>query len=165
MIRIIAFIILMIITTTIYSLDKKDLRIIKTVAYNMKIDPVLLTSICFIESNHNSNSVHIDDNGSNSIGFCQIKLQTAKLMGYKGSEKGLLIMQVNLIYSAKYLKFQLNRYQKDVRKAILAYNSGTYKLSKKRKGMAINEKYYKKVLLVMNEIKCNKNLSFLLIDR
>lgn len=104
----------------------------------------LLSALCFVESSHRPAAVNQDDRGSASIGLCQIKLETARLVGFKGTAKQLQTdPKVNAMYAAKYLKKQLNRYSGDVRKAVAAYNAGTY--FPRRDGLAMNQSYVNKV--------------------
>lgn len=92
-----------------------------TVEFNLP--PDLLSSLCFIESTHNINAIHYDDGTGNSVGVCQIKLSTAKWLGFKGTEKQLMNPKVNIHYAGKYLQHQINRYH-SVTKGIIAYNVG-----------------------------------------
>src|SRR4051812_14031958 len=78
----------------------------------------LLSGLCFVESSHKPAAVHKDDGGQDSVGLCQMHMSTAKLMGYKGSEKGLLDPSINAYYAAKYLKHQIDRYHGDLRKGV-----------------------------------------------
>ncbi len=168
MVKILIVVILSLMSLKSFALNNFNNYIIKLIASKEGIPPSILYSVCFVESKHDSTKIHVDDNGSNSIGFCQIKLETAHLMGYKGNEQGLLNKQVNLIFSAKYLKYQLNRYHGDIRKAVLAYNSGTYKLNyknstsnykltTKKQGVATNEPYYIKVKTIIKSLYCEIN--------
>lgn len=86
----------------------------------------LLSSLCFIESTHNPNAVHKDDGTTNSVGVCQLKLKTAKWLGFKGTEKQLMDPRTNIYYAAKYLKYQIDRYN-SVERGIVAYNKGNAK--------------------------------------
>lgn len=83
----------------------------------------LLESLCFVESAHKVAAVHYDDGGTNSVGICQIKLSTAKGLGYVGTEKGLYDARTNINYAAKYLAKQIKRYNSTT-KGIIAYNVG-----------------------------------------
>ncbi len=83
----------------------------------------LLSSLCWIESTHKINAIHHDDGGASSLGVCQIKLETAKELGFKGTEQQLMNPKMNIKYAAKYLAFQIKRY-KSVNKAVIAYNRG-----------------------------------------
>lgn len=95
------------------------------VSQNLSLPPGLLEAICWVESNHKINAIHHDDGGSNSVGVCQVKLTTAKLMGYTGEEETLRNnAAINVFYSGKYLKHQLERYDADPAKAVSAYNAG-----------------------------------------
>ena len=86
----------------------------------------LLDSLCFIESSHNIKAIHKDDGGSNSVGICQLKYKTAKWLGFKGTEKDLMDPQTNIYFSAKYLHYQISRYN-DIERAVVAYNIGNAK--------------------------------------
>src|ERR1700692_3723359 len=81
----------------------------------------LLSSLCYVESGHNIEAVHLADGNGNSIGACQIKLKTARFMGFRGTEKQLMRPDVNIYYAAWYLRYQINRYR-SVRKGVIAYN-------------------------------------------
>lgn len=87
----------------------------------------LLSSICYVESGHNVNAIHRHDGKGNSMGLCQIKLSTAKLMGFKGTEKDLLKPEINAYYAGKYLSHQIKRYSGSINKAVIAYNIGSAK--------------------------------------
>ena len=86
----------------------------------------LLSSLCYVESGHNIEAVHLADGNGNSIGACQIKLKTARFMGFRGTEKQLMRPDVNIYYAAWYLRYQINRYR-SVRKGVIAYNIGNAK--------------------------------------
>jgi hypothetical protein len=87
----------------------------------------LLSSLCYVESKGNARAISRNDGGSDSIGVCQIKLNTAKLEGYKGTEEGLLNPATNAYFAAKYLARQIKRYKGNYAKAITAYNQGSTK--------------------------------------
>ncbi len=91
----------------------------------------LLSAICYVESHHNIKAIHKDDGNGNSVGVCQIKLQTARQMGFKGTEKQLMSPKVNVYYSGKYLKYQLSR-RNTVQEVISSYNAGKPIKSNKR---------------------------------
>jgi len=107
------------------------------------VDPDLLSAICFVESGHNPKAYVHNDGGSPSYGQCQIKMGTAKDMGFRGTKKELMSESVNALYSAKYLQYQRKRYG-SWEKAIIAYNAGrvTYKTT-----------YVNKVKQVMGRVK------------
>jgi soluble lytic murein transglycosylase-like protein len=100
------------------------LFILTSIKYNLP--PGLLKSLCYVESKHNIASVSINDGGSDSIGICQVKLKTAKWLGFEGNEKELLKPEYNIEYAGKYLKYQIDRYD-STHKGIIAYNRGNSK--------------------------------------
>lgn len=95
-----------------------------SISATYNLPPNLLSSICYVESNHTPSAMHLKDGDSNSVGVCQIKLKTAKWLGFKGNEKQLLIPENNVKYAALYLKYLLKRYKGNMTKAIIAYNIG-----------------------------------------
>jgi soluble lytic murein transglycosylase-like protein len=96
------------------------------VSSNLALPQGLLEALCMIESNHEVLAMSNHDGGSKSYGVCQIKMNTAKLVGFKGTEKQLMEPTINIYYSGKYLQKQINRY-KDLDKAVSAYNAGSYR--------------------------------------
>lgn len=101
------------------------------------------SALCFVESSHNPAAMHKDDGRGNSVGICQIKLSTAKMLGFKGTENELKDPKTNILYSAKYLHLQSNRYRGDLRKTTGSYNAGSFKVN--NQGKVINQKYIDKV--------------------
>lgn len=91
-----------------------------------RLPPDLLKSICWIESKHVATAIHKDDGNGDSIGICQIKLNTAKMVGFKGTQKDLLNPKINIEYAAKYLQHLQSRYN-DTIKMTIAYNIGKTK--------------------------------------
>lgn len=116
---------------------------IASAAKKADISEDLLSAICWVESRHNPKAVHHDDGGTDSIGLCQIKLATARWMGYRGSAKGLYDPRTNAHFAAQYVKYLLRRHSNCAILAISAYNSGTPKY---RNGKLINEKYVERVI-------------------
>lgn len=104
----------------------------------------LLSALCYVESAHNHNAIHMLDGKDDSIGVCQVQPKTAAFLKFKGNKKDLFIPKININYAAKYLSYQLDRYDGDVYKAVAAYNAGTF--FKSKNGKASNDKYVKKVL-------------------
>lgn len=90
------------------------------------INADILKAICAIETNHNVKLKRVWDGGSYSYGICQVKLATARAMGFKGTDKELSTVNINIEYAAKYLAYQLKRYKGDYKKAIVSYNRGSY---------------------------------------
>lgn len=90
------------------------------------LPPGLLESVCYVESNHRTYVVHKHDGSPrSSIGICQLQLRTARFVGFNGTTKELLDPKTNIEYSARYLQYQIQRYDGDYAKAVTAYNSGT----------------------------------------
>jgi soluble lytic murein transglycosylase-like protein len=86
----------------------------------------LLESLCYVETRHQITAIRQDDGGTPSLGVCQVKLSTARELGYKGSEIGLLDPSTNIHYAAKYLKKQIKRYG-SVERGVVSYNRGNAK--------------------------------------
>jgi soluble lytic murein transglycosylase-like protein len=110
----------------------------------------LLLAICTHESGlRNVEAPH--DHGSPSYGLCQVKLDTAKILGFTGEGSGLMDPETNAKYAAMYLKYQLDRYQGDWCSATAAFNAGSYLPSTKSPGKPKNFKYVKKVTLLLDK--------------
>jgi len=87
------------------------------------IDPELLSAVCYVESGHNTEAYVHNDGGSPSYGQCQIKMATAKELGFSGTGKELMSEGINSLYAALYLKYQYKRYG-NWRSAVISYNAG-----------------------------------------
>ncbi len=123
------------------------LFIAASVTFNLPVG--LQSAVCYVESNHNAAVINPNDGGSPSHGICQIKLNTARQMGYTGSSEALRLPNVNIYWSASYLSHCLVRYDGDVLRGISAYNSGTYRINST--GRPINLNYIRKVLKAWGE--------------
>lgn len=111
------------------------------VSNSLDLPPNLLSAVCYVESKHVVSAIHVNDGGSDSLGLCQIKLNTARQFGFKGTAKQLQgDYKINMVYAGKYLRYQIKRYNGDTIKAVAAYNAGSYKPHK-------TNKYVNKVLL------------------
>lgn len=85
------------------------------------------------------------------MGMCQIKESVARNLGYKGKIRELHHNPItNAFYAGKLLKYQLDRYNNDPRKAVSAYNMGRYK---GRHGNPVNNTYVKKVFVAWSTYK------------
>lgn len=105
----------------------------------------VLRSLCFAESSFNPAPPLKDDGGSPSHGLCQVKLRTARHMGFKGKALNLKDPTINAQIAAKYLRYQLDRYKGNWLKAISAYNAGS--------AIPNNQDYVNKVVSkVFNEL-------------
>lgn len=117
-----------------------------TETYNLP--PGLLRALCFVESSHRVSIIHHHDGNGDSVGICQIKLATANVLGFRGTQKELMEPKNNIYYAGAYLQKQLMRYDNDLNKAVAAYNSGTYY---ERDGKPVNLKYVQKVFKAWDE--------------
>jgi soluble lytic murein transglycosylase-like protein len=106
--------------------DKSLNAIYKEAAKTNGIPVGLLRAVCETESKHNLKIKRVWDGGSYSYGVCQVKLGTARLLGFRGKEQQLIDPNTNIDYAAKYLAYQLKRYKGDYKKAIVSYNRGSY---------------------------------------
>ena len=97
-----------------------------TISTQFGLPQGLLSSLCFVESNHNPQIVHYNDGIGDSIGICQIKYSTAQWLGFEGTEEELFRPEVNIYYAAAYLRHQIDRYG-SVGKGVIAYNMGSAK--------------------------------------
>ena len=95
-----------------------------TISIQFGLPAGLLSSLCYVESKHNTEAVHYFDGDANSYGVCQIKLATAQYLGFEGDEEELMQPRVNIYYAAAYLSRQRVRYKGSIEKAIIAYNIG-----------------------------------------
>ncbi len=107
----------------------------------------VMSAVCYVESSHRSQVIHKDDGHGNSVGLCQIKVETARLLGFTGNQTDLLNPYSNAYWAAKYLKKQLVRYDNDLGKALSAYNAGSHRV---KNGKTRNQHYVDKVLKAMS---------------
>lgn len=124
--------------------------IILAAAKAAKVSGALLLAICTHESNLKNVKVP-DDGGSPTYGICQVKYETAQMMGFTGKPKDLMDPETNAKYAAAYLKYQKERYGSDWIKVTAAYNAGTYNESSKIPGCPRNLKYLKHVKKKLDE--------------
>lgn len=117
--------------------------LIMSAALNNGVDYTLLKAIALTESG-GKNVITYNDGDSHSYGVMQVKLSTAKMFDKKATAKKLMKAEYNVDIAAKYLKWQIARYNNDTYKAIAAYNSGSVKY-KKGKHELVNSPYVKKV--------------------
>ncbi len=119
--------------------------IFATVTQTFNLPTGLINSICYVESKYVVKAINVDDFGSDSLGLCQVKLETAQLVGYEGDAFDLQNNpSINAYYAAKYLRRQLDRYGGDVVKGIAAYNAGKFKVTEE--GDVLNQGYVDKVM-------------------
>jgi len=131
-------------------------EIILAAAKTAKVSGSLLLAICTHETNL-TNIVVYNDGNSPSYGICQIKLETAKMIGFKGRAKDLINPQVNAKWAALYLKYQEQRYGANKWcEMTAAYNAGSFSESKKFPGKPRNLKYVRRVQKNLDEELKNK---------
>lgn len=118
--------------TSLVGADSENPNYINKYAKLFKLDPELLMAICTVESHCNPTALNHNDGTikqktlrvkSKSYGMFQIKLATARSLGFRRSSKDLLDPDTNTYYAAKllntlYIKY---KYTKDV---VSAYNAG-----------------------------------------
>lgn len=115
-------------------------EIILLAAKAAKVPPALLLAICVHESGL-SNALVPQDGHSPTYGICQVKYETAQMIGYKGSASKLMVPSENAKWAALYLKYQLDRYEDSWVYAVAAYNAGSFNESKAFPGCPRNLKY------------------------
>lgn len=121
-----------------------------------KVSSALLLAICTHESGGLKNVLVPHDSGSPTYGICQVKEGTAKMFGYKSEGTGLMDPATNATYAAKYLRYQLDRYDGNWCMSVAAYNAGSFNESTKAPGKPKNLKY---VRLVQDQLsESEKNL-------
>ena len=128
--------------------------VIITAAKTIGVPSSLLLAICSHETGL-THKINYNDGKSHTFGMCQVKHETAKMLGFKGSEKDLMRPEVNAKYAAKYLKYQFKRYNNNWCKSTSAYNAGSYLISLKNPNTPKNIKYITKVSLFLNEKEKN----------
>lgn len=113
--------------------------------YNL--DAPLLHAVILAESNYKKDSINHEAK-TKSYGLAQLTADTAKRMcGLKF--KDIMEPFKNLMCGAKVLRYQLDRYG-DERKALSAYNAGTY--------TKYNKSYVDKVLMFRNTIRVDQQV-------
>lgn len=115
------------------------LTLFTAVSIQLALPTDLLSSLCYVESNHKVTTIAYNDGATHSYGVCQIKYATAQQMGFKGTEKELMKPENNVYYAGKFLKYQIERYKGNVARGVTAYNKG-------RSTGDGNSVYYKKVI-------------------
>lgn len=117
-----------------------------------KVSGSLLLAICTYESGGLKNVIVPHDGGSPSYGVCQMKFETAKMLGYKGKADGLMTPATNVKWAANYLAYQQERYKTSDWHVIAAsYNAGSYNPSSKVPGCPRNLKYVNRVKKLLDE--------------
>jgi hypothetical protein len=95
------------------------------VSTTFHLPPGLLSALCFTESSHEATTIVLNDGHSHSYGICQIKLETARDMGYEGTAAELMQPKTNIYYAAKYLANRVKAHSGDLTRGVCAYNTGS----------------------------------------
>ncbi len=95
-------------------------RLINTYARKHGVPSTLAHAIVRVESNFNPKA----RGRAGEVGLMQIKLATARLMGYRGSKKGLYDPETNIKYGMKYLGGAHKLSGGDTCGTVLRYNAG-----------------------------------------
>lgn len=99
--------------------------LLKEESKNSCIPYKYLLALTKTESSLNPTAKGKDETGNGySYGLMQIKLSTAKDMGFKGTLNDLFIPKINIKYSVRYLNWLCEYYNGDIFKAMDAYNRG-----------------------------------------
>lgn len=91
------------------------------------LPPDLVHRVIKRESGYNARTSHRGNHG-----LMQIKLQTARSLGYTGTEQGLLDPNTNLTYAVKYLAGAYRVAQGNSDRAVSYYASGYYYAAKRQ---------------------------------
>lgn len=139
------------------------LSIITAAAKVAKVSAVLLYSICAHESRDFTLDFALYDNGSPSYSVCQVKEDTARMLGFKGDAMELRNASVGIKYAALYLKYQQDRYgSSDWCMLASAYNAGSFIESTKKPTFPKNLKYVNLVKekldkSIQHKLNCGKD--------
>lgn len=133
---------------------------IAAAALNVGVPADLLQAVCWVETRHR-NVVTVHDGHDSSVGVCQVKHQTARMMARKRRMKfyasDLLNVEKNATYAALYLKYQISRYKGNVWAAVDAYNKGSAHHKKPSKQFdslyTFNDTQYTKAVRQALEVK------------
>jgi len=93
----------------------------------------LVHRVIMRESRYNPRAVH-----AGNYGMMQIKLQTARGLGYTGTAQGLLDPETNLTYAVKYLAGAYRAAHGNHNRAVAYYAGGYYYAAKRQRLMQAN---------------------------
>ncbi len=97
------------------------------------LPPSLVHRVIMRESRYNPRAVH-----RGNYGIMQIKLQTARGLGYTGTAQGLLDPETNLTYAVKYLAGAYRAAGGNADRAVRYYAGGYYYAAKRQRLMNAN---------------------------
>jgi len=131
--------------------DQKILQAAKELG---AFDHKLVLAVVKIESGNNRFAYNGSDrDGRGTYGLMQLKVATAKYMGFTGKSSDLYDWKTNLKYGIRYLNYQYRRYG-SVPSTLAAYNAGSVIICKKNSkknrrctpGTFVNQNYVRSVL-------------------
>lgn len=124
------------------------------VSNQLQLPNGLLKAICWVESAHKVGAINQTDKGGPSLGLCQVKLETARELGFRGTAYQLQHDPiVNAFMAGRYLRKQMDRYDGNAIKAIASYNAGSFRVD--RRGLILNRKYVYKVYVAWQNEELN----------
>ena len=88
------------------------------------VPPSLTRAVIWQESKGTPVATREKD-GTTVYGVMQVKPGTAEQMGWRGNDPRALMNVPGVYYGVRYLAWQLERYDGDTRRALMAYNGGT----------------------------------------
>lgn len=98
--------------------------IVENTSKQFSLDPALVFAIIRQESDFDANSLLYEPALSDySLGLMQVLYNTAKDMGFKGTQGELIQPAINIYYGCRYLKSRLDKY--GLNGGIVSYNSGS----------------------------------------
>ena len=100
--------------------------ILKNASKTYDVPYRLLVAVGIVESRLNPQALNASDGGSASYGAFQLKMNTARMLGFHGTKQNLMDFHTNTKYAAMYLSYQLKRYHGSWMKAARAFNQGSY---------------------------------------
>ncbi len=109
------------------------------------VDPRLTEAIILTESKNNPHIIKKEWDGKRSYGLMQIKMETARMMGFHGSPKKLLSPWINIYYGTRYLKAQMRTFH-FVWDAVSGYNAG-HSLWRTQRLHYMNSRYVNRVAM------------------
>lgn len=137
----------------IWSRSRPYLSLIDQYAIEYNVYVPLILAIILVESAFDADAIAYaaDISGQRAVGLMQIKPSTAEFLGFYGTPQQLLDPVNNLKYGIKYIKYQLDHYNRDLYKTVSAYNLGS--VSYNSDGTFRNQSYVNNVIRNYNIIK------------
>lgn len=133
--------------------------ITEKICQNFKIEPAVILSMIFVESKGLANlSRYLSDKSDYVYGLMQIRLSTAREIGFAGVPSDLLSPQINILWGVRYFAYLKNRFDGFLN-AIASYNAGSPR--GREYGDYVNQSY---VDSVVSRVNVFRNL-YLRLDR